>query len=111
MKGSPLSVVADPGSSRDRSNRLRVIHDPLGNVPALTAEELDHLTGREPVHNTALVGQAARAAGGLREHGENSAGRSLPSWGELLAGARSTGFDMIDRPLRCHPSMAASIFR
>lgn len=56
---TPLPIVADALRSGHGPDRLRVIDDPLRDVPALAAEDGDHLAGREPVYNTAGGGGAA----------------------------------------------------
>jgi hypothetical protein len=73
---TPLAIVANPRRATDRAGALGVIDNPLGDVPALAAEELDHLAGREPVDNTAHKGRAAIAAWKLGSHRDRTLAES-----------------------------------
>jgi hypothetical protein len=65
---TPLPVVPDAGGPGESADRFGVVHHSRRYVPALTAEELEHLPGGEPIDNTANGGSAAAAARDKRRH-------------------------------------------
>jgi hypothetical protein len=55
----PLAVAAHSGRSWYSTDALGVGHNPGREIPALGAQQTDHLARRQPIDNTAIGGCAA----------------------------------------------------